>query len=529
MPHKQKMFKCGDATITVWDTGNVSILVTKPLNFRELDSCLAQNSVLTLPNLESFTESMNYHLSGSQPTSFLYATTPHHNACLTYLSNYGLYSMTPDEMRVDAQFAITATAENILADLATMGFSFGIDHSAIEASIGKAAAGWVTIAQGKNAIPPQPRKYKFDFLAERPLPVSMKHKEKVSFIDFSISNQVLAGDQIGSYVEASGGEAGTSVTGHAVPSTNETDETVHFRNNFVIRDGGIFSEVAGMLDFNHKVVGVVPIKMINRPLNNQTIDFNGTIIVYSSVTNCKITATNDVYLHGLVTDTEVSAMGFVYLMTGIRGNKSKVHTTHDIFSPLVHDAELISLKGNIYIAYECFHSTLRAQGPVIVDNTFADGSIFSNTGIRVLIAGNSKSGDKTLLQLSIKRNEKDELLSLNEELREAEAELRAIAAEKKRYEIRNFANKKKIKEDPLYVQYLKNELTVTLKMQGIRDHIASIRNFVNDRVPQILITQAVYYGTTIKINHQELAIPHDETYASKFIEGSFGLSRLKYV
>jgi hypothetical protein len=51
---------------------------------------------------------------------------------------------------------------------------------------------------------------------------------------------------------------------------------------------------------------------------------------------------------------------------------------------------------------------------------------------------------------------------------------------------------------------------------------------MNDRTPQILVTEAVYPGTIIKINTFELTIQDEQSYASRFTKGAYGVVRKKY-
>ncbi len=528
MPRKLKTFECGSAIITVWDTRNITLQATEPIELDILDSCLIQNGILVLPDLHNFVEQMNALINKGKHWSFLYRTQPHKDACLTYLSNYGLYVISPDEMSITAKFSKTATTDNVIRDLANIGIVHGIDEQAIETALSDLLDDPAIIATGTLPKAPRSRQYSFDFLAERPRPVSMRHNDNVSFIDFSIRNQTLAGDKIGTYTEPLEGEFGTSVSGHTIPPPLEIEDDVHLLEQVEERHGEVFALISGMIDFDHKIVDIIPIKLINRPLLNQTIEFDGTVIVYSTTTNCRIMAKNDVYLHGLVFDTHVSAGGFVYLMNGIRGRKSKVTTKQDIFSSFTHYTEMTSTDGNIYIAYECYHSHLRAKGSVVVDNTFSDGSIYSETGIRTLIAGNARSGDKTLFELHVGQKEKDELSDLMVELHEAERKLKVIYSEKKRFHIQNMSIKTNLEENPEYIQVLCKETAVIHLIQDLRDKITSIRNFIEDRIPQILITEAVHHGTTIKINEFELQIGHEQSYPSHFSEGMYGITRKRY-
>ncbi len=528
MPRKLKTFECGRATVTLWDTRNITLQTIEPIEPDDLDSCLIHNGILAMPDLRDFTECMNALATTGQYPSFIYRAQPHKNACLTYISNHGSYLLSADEMSVSATFPRTALTENVLRDLESIGIVHGIDEQAIETAIASPSEEFVIIAKGTPPEGPRARQYEFDFLSERPRPLSMKHNNNVSFIDFSIRNQTLAGDQIGTYTEAIEGNVGISVSGHTIPPPIEPEDEVHLMKNVEERDGGVFALISGMIDFDHKIVDIVPIKIFNRPLLNQTIEFDGTVIVYSTTTNCRITAKHDVYLHGLVFDTHINTNGFVYLMTGIRGRKSKVKAKQDIFSSFTHYTEMTSTEGNIYIAYECYHSHLRARGSVVIDNTFSDGSIFSETGIRVLISGNARSGDKTMLELHVGQREKDELVELSGLIQDAERKLKVISSEKKRFIIRNLSTRTKPEENAEYIQILYKETLIIQLIQKLRNQITSVRNFINDRFPQILITEAVHHGTLIKINEFELQIAHEQSYPSHFSEGMYGITRKRY-
>ena len=202
MPNRVKYHEGDSFKILIWDTGNLSVQTTIPLDVSSFNELLIGMQYFPRTHIKSFINLVNLSVTPDEPKSFIYVNTKDTENMVEYICNECIIRITNDEMRVDISLNPDSSPEAIMNSLSQSNIVYGIDHKALQQHIDNKDTSFFTIATGTEPQPPKPRIYDFDFLTVRPLPIPIKKNDKVTFIDFTIQNRVLNNSELSSYSEA---------------------------------------------------------------------------------------------------------------------------------------------------------------------------------------------------------------------------------------------------------------------------------------------------------------------------------------
>ncbi|MDD5457217.1 MAG: FapA family protein [Candidatus Margulisbacteria bacterium] len=528
MPKKVKSLTYKNTEINIWETGNISFLTTETLEPSGVEEFLLDNSINFSSNLKDFIYTMNQQISGKIKQHFIFVIEHIPNSFIEYLSNNALIRVYKDEMKVEISLSPEAGFDDIMKDLKELGIVYGIQTDLIKLQINRQSTDFFIAALGQNSCTPKPRLYEYNYLTERPIPINVKQKDKISFLDFTVENIVSKNTELVSFSDSVPGINGLTITGLIIPAKNLSDSDVMMGENVYEKNNKFYSSIDGMVIFDDKLVSVTPTLIINKPVLRKQIEFNGTIIIRSKVTNSSIKASKDIIIHGDVIDSNISNLGFMYFLSGITGKQSKASAYYDVFCPYVHSGAITSTKGNIYIPYEAFNARIKATGSIVIERKISGGSAESSTCIKVHTAGGEKMSTKTILRLYTQDEDAMEYEAKTQLLREMENQLRNLKYNKKKHELQNIHLKSKIKTDPIYIKMTKMEFQLQDRIQKMKNAITSLKRILKEKRNIILIFGTIWGGVQININDKELTIKDDENYPSIFSLGNFGILRKKY-
>ncbi len=527
MPNKIKTIIEDEIEITLWETNNISITTSKAVVSNKIESLLLSNKYPIPHNFKNFIYAVNKKVEQNERKSFLFINKESSHGYLEYLCNYAYIRIYNNELKVEIALGLEATFENIIQTLQQLHINYGIQEEAIRESIKGNIKGFFVAAIGKETKPITPRQYTYHYLTQRPIPISIRQNDKVSFLDFTTQNTVIKNDEILSYIEAIPGENGHSVTGFIIPENSEAAPTVFLGDNVEEKDGVIVSTISGMVAFDKNLISVAPVLTYSKKPASNIVEFDGTVVFFGNVNNLRIKASKDVIIHGSCQNCVVEAAGFAYFFSGITG-KSKIEAVYDIFTRNVYTSNLISISGNIYIAHEAFHSNLKAKGPIIIENKISGGSAESSCSIKVQIAGAEKTKIKTILSLSLDPSEKNKIEQANIELKKLAKQYIEITSAKKNIETIAASKQTNLLENVEYQKLLRKENLMKEGMSAKKDLIFSAKSFLDDRnTNMITVCESICQGTVIYINDDILEINYDN-FASTFSQGSYGILRSKY-
>ena len=528
MPKKAKSLTCKNTEISIWETGNISFFTAETLEPSAIEEFLLDNSINFSPNLKDFIYTMNQQITGQLKQHFIFIIDHIPNSFIEYLSNHALIRVYKDEMKVEISLSPDAAFDNVMKDLKELGIVYGIQTDTIKFQLNKQNSDFFIAAVGQNSCTPKPRLYEYNYLTERPIPINVKQKDKISFLDFTVENIVSKNTELVSFSESVPGQNGSTVTDLIIPAKILSDSDVMMGENVYEKDNKFYSSIDGMVVFDDKLVSVTPTLIINKPVLRKQIEFNGTIIIRSKVTNSSIKASRDIIIHGDVVDSNISNLGFMYFLSGITGKESKASAYYDVFCPYVHSGTITSTKGNILIAYEAFNARLKATGSIVIERKISGGCAESSTCIKVHTAGGEKMSTKTILRLYTHDEDVMDYEAKNQLLRDMENQLRNIKYNKKKHELQNIHLKSKIKTDPIYIRMTKTEFQLQDRIQKVKNAITSLKRILKEKRNIILVFGTIWGGVHILINDMELTIKDEENYASIFALGKFGILRKKY-
>jgi len=523
-----KIIDHSDYTITLWETGTISVSTSTPLNSYELIKTIRENQCIVPTSFESFIDIVNTRIVADTHQSFLFNTEQNSTDYIEYLSNDALVRIYKDEMKVELLLSPEATYGNIMVCLNTLNIKYGINESLIRENIEKKETHLFIIAKGSVPTPYQPRKYTCDFLTERTKPLQMKQKGRVVFLDLSIQNRVVKDSKIATFTESIPSMNGKTVTGHTLPISSKEQETLILGANTYEEENSVYSAISGMIAFNDDPISVIPTHLLSRATINQTIVFDGTVILDNKVTNCTIKATGDVIVCGDASDTIIEAGGFVYLLIGISGKQSRIEAAYDIFTPFVYHGNLKSSDGNIFIAYEAMQSNIQAAGPIVIEGKVAGGRVESGHSIKIHTAGSERSSAPTHLSIKTSNQKEIQYKELLHVYSIYKQQARDMYLQIKRYEIRNAHRKNEFKQDEKYLKMKQIESIISGEASKLNNQLNSLKTFIKDtQSHKILVYGNVWNGVTIKINNFDLEIK-ETSYASFFEQGNHGIIRTKY-
>ena len=526
MAQKLKNLTMDDIEITLWETGSISFSSSKNLDYDTVDEFLSENQIETELNFRNFIDSINPLIMPNKKQTFVYIPNPTDDqSYIDYLSNSGIIRCYTNECRADLLINPRTPPEQLLRALQKVNISSGLDKSSVNNLLKKPVAEYVTIARGKPFVNPIPRQYKYNYLTERPMPINLKQKNKVSFLDLTVENRTIQNAVLASFIDAIPGENGQSISSHIIPSPALAQQEVILTDSVYEKDNTIYAKESGTIAFDKHVISVVPTTTISRPIANQRLNIDGSLVVQTKVSNSHIDASNDIVIYGSVNDCTITCGGFIYLLGGMAGSMCRVDAGQDVFSPFCYNGFINSRGGNITIAYESINAQLKAKGYISVDRKACGGKLESLSGIKVHIAGSERVSSPTILQLTTNIEERNKLLEYRRRINDHEQQLRATIINKRKYEVKNSHLKQGLAKDPEYLKLLKTEKHLTADLQTARANYDNLAN--SQQKASITVYGNIWRGVVVNIDDNQMLIK-DDSYPSIFVMGEFGILRRRY-
>lgn len=526
MPHPVTIINQAKIIITTWDTGNITIETSSPVQLSELNTLIQQDTKNAIEFTEHFIQKINDQIKGILE-SFFFLANDKPDFWLSVSSDNITLKISADEMLAKIAIAPNTSFQKVFNFLQANNIVHGINISLMKEKMAQNYTDFFEIAKGtspKKAIAEKINEYFYN--TKRYPPLAIKQKQRITYLDLSFQNRVSKNSYIASINDEVQGENGKTITGHIIPVQKFFAGEVHLGFNVYRKKNNIYSSIDGIVTFDDKLISVLPTLIRRQAVNSKNITFAGTVIIENDLINSTIYAENDVIVFGSIKNCTIVCNGFLYSMSGILGSRSKINANFNIFCVYTKNATITSKYGNISIATEAFHANLTARGAVTVERKIIGGKTHSNKYIKTSEVGSKKSRIITKLTLEPTSKFYNKIEHCTQKILELNKKLNTIQIEKNKIIKLSQPYEKKIKEK--HTSLCKVEKILHKDILHYKNLITCLQSdYKNLEDAFILIYNYAWRGTEIVIGKDRLEVT-DKPYASFFYKGSFGIARKRY-
>lgn len=451
-----------------------------------------------------------------------------------FLSNNCYISINKNETLATIRINADSTLEEIEKEIHRTGIIHGIMPEILEYIITNKIQDPYVFAKGDFPVPVKEATYTFNFETTRPFPVNLQQGTKGVYLDTTITNRTILGKTIAKIKKAEKGILGKTITGLTIPTKIQPIKTLVLGAN-VFRNGlDIMPTINGLIDYSSEVVEVIPTLILKEPVINQTIDFDGTIIIENIVQNSTIKATHDITIYGTSNSAVLEAEGYIYLLTGFVGNTSKATAKKGIFCGYAHNSKLTTIEGDINIGYESLHAKITSGKSIYIEKKASGGKLSAKENIVMDSSGSERIKTKT--ELTIHYNLDQKYISMAElfkQMQSTERKYQVATKELSRFEISSDKPRNLLIKDSAFQQLtsIVFELQEQLKEQL---QLLTKNSNSDEQTPEpqkiglIVIKDKAWNGTSININDETLLIDKNANQGSTFRIGNYGIIRERY-
>jgi uncharacterized protein len=513
-------------SVLVWDTDNVSFVTDQPLELEPVLKLLRANRLRSVKVTEDFIVRVNENLKKGDPRHFIFIQSSPKEGFVEYLSRQGKMRVYKNEIMVQVELSPNAEYEKVLAFLKEKNITNGIDEALIKDKLEQNDYEWFVVASGTGPSDFVARDYTYEYEVERNIPLDILQNEKAFFLDVSLPNRVFKDEVIVSYTKEKVGINGLTVSNVEIPAIIKPKKEVSLGMNVYRKGTNIYSKMEGIVFFSDQLISVIPMVVYRRNNIPDEIDFNGTVIIEGKVENLKIKAKNDVIIHGTANECQIEAGGFVYLLSGVVGEKSSVEAVYDVFSSYISHANVVSKHGNVIIGRETYFAKIKASRAVIIAKKAIAGRIESNQLIQVGSAGSDKTNSPTEFALSIGKNGEDLISDTIAKLDDLQEKIAKIKLLKEKME--QVSTEEALSSDSNYQNILNVEQVFERDILHNKSCLICADTFPELEEKKIIIEGDIWDGVKIEINGKELEIK--VKIEKKIYElGDYGITKMNYV
>jgi hypothetical protein len=495
-----------------------------------------------IPLYELYTQILNINnifISRNIKTFILYTKNKKRTE---YLSNNCYLRINEDELFAEILINPESNLENILSDIQSANMPLEkINKQIVEEIYRKKINKMVVFAKGNTATQAEEYDCEYFFEYERSEPINIQQGTKGVYLDPTIENRTLPKQTMLKInnEDKIKGILGETITGKTIPIILEPKNKIFLTKNVYKEGNEIKSSIAGIASYDKDTIEVIPILTIKEPVINQDISFDGFVIIENTIKNSTIKATKDIVLYKIASSTKLFSDGYIYILTGITGNKSNVTSKNDIFCGYAHNASLTTSDGDIHIGYEAIQANLNSAKSIFIEKKAAGGNLAAKELIIMETCGSERITTKTNIQLSINTAENisfNNLQNIEEIFSMTEKKYLTATIELQKIE-QSISDKIKMIHDTRY----KRLMSIVFELQeDLKNLLPLLDNHKNKNVLSfdsedkrikdnfILIKKKVWNGTSIKINDKDTFVDKDASYASMFKLGNYGVVRKAY-
>jgi hypothetical protein len=453
-------------------------------------------------------------------------------------SEYGVYTIASDNMRVEAVFyppfdgADVLSADEIKSDLAAIGVKAGIDDEQINAFLeNHNYFEPFIVAKGTDPIEGHDGRIEYKFNTEPVKAPKVKPDGTVDFHELDNVNHIKNGEVLAELFPEDLGTPGVDVKGKTVyPHKVKRVMFKYGRNMHVSNDGRqLISEVSGHVSLeNDKVFVSNTLEVVDVDNSTGNINYNGGVLVKGNVlAGFSVEATGDITVEGLVEGAILKAGGNITLVRGVQGGgKAILKAGGNIVTKFIEGAENVSAGGTIETD-SILHSKVVAKGAITVkgrNGLIVGGDVKSTVLIDCMTIGN-EMGTTTVVGVGVDPTVKKRIDVLKHELEEMgkqKLQLSQVVTvlRKRQDEEGKLSPDKQSLQQKTMRQMILLEQKITTNKKELEDLRGMISEDSNARIK---VAKTAYVGTKLMFGDQYLFLRKKYDYC-QFVkrEGDIG-------
>ncbi|MBY0120669.1 FapA family protein [Bacillus sp. S/N-304-OC-R1] len=350
-----------------------------------------------------------------------------------------------------------------------------------------------------------------------------EHREKFNFRKILQIPSVSSGQLLASIVPPTPGTDGKDVFGNRIPANNGKPLKIRPGKNVILNDTKFYSTADGQLSLLNSMISVNPVFEVNGDIDLKTgnIDFIGNVIIRGNVpSGYEIKAGGDVRIFGLVEAANINAGGNIIVSGGISGgNKGVVSAGGNVLASYLNQA-IVQAGQDVIIESSILHSRIQAGSSILGKKALAIGGLLTaNKDIYLKEVGN-RLFTKTELQaftdttLAEKEQElKIEMAKLKDNIEKLSSiEQKLLEIEKKSGNL-SPEQKMAILKQKSTKQHLQEQLL------NMNQELRQLEEEKNERQdPSIYVYESVYPNTTVQFGKYALQIQHKQTSVRYYLD-----------
>ncbi len=420
--------------------------------------------------------------------------------------------------------------EEVLRKIKAGGITTGVDDTAVQDCLGKAAATkksqMVAVAHGQE--PEDGVDGRIEFYVHPSSEEARYEKDaqgRINYHELNLIENVKVGQEIAKVLPPSQGVAGSDVLGEVIPA--KAGEAFKLRPGKGIahdeKNELFIADEPGRLVHEDDVVRISQLFEVRGDVDYSigNLDFVGKVSVTGEILDdFDIKAEMGIEVRGPVGSCKLESKGDVILHSGVSGKTKGTITAGGKVDARYLNEVTVEADGSVKVDREAYNSTIRTQGVYTSPRgKVVGGSITALKGIEIGTAG-SDLGVATKLWAGVDFKSAERRRSMAEALDHADREIERIStaigpllADPKKIQLLPTKKKKAVLNLVSHLKHLK-EQRQQLETERIEAPAAEQRNATR----QINIKEMVYQGITAEIGECRLLLKKEATGPLSMIE-----------
>lgn len=430
--------------------------------------------------------------------------------------------------------------DDVRSELERKGVVFGVQEEAIQEAIDDDKFNQpVLVAEGKPPQDGDDAKIDYKFNIDKEVQLSEDDKGRVDFRELDLIENVVVGQVLAKKLPSTTGSPGQTVTGRELPAKDGKDVQLVIGKNTKLSEDKIelVAEINGQVVYVKGKINVEPVYEVKGDVSLETgnVVFLGTVIVRGNVEDgFSIKAAGNIDIKGSVGKAQLEAEGDIVIKQGLLGkDEAIIIAGNDIIAKFIEHAKRIEAGRDIIIAEGLMHSFVDAGKRVICNGKRAmivGGRIRAGEEINAKVIG-SQSYTETEIEVGIDPKSRQQLLELNEELRENKDKSKELSMNVTTLENqkRSLGGKLAPEKEEMLLKMMGEKEELNLRQNEIEEQIAEIKSYLAsiEEKGKVCVQKEVYPKVRVIVKDAFLEVKDSFKYVT-FIQEAGNIKVLPY-
>ncbi len=430
--------------------------------------------------------------------------------------------------------------DDVMAELEKRGVAFGIKEDVIKGSIEKDMYNQpILIAEGKEAKDGEDGKIDYKFKIDKGIALEEDEKGKVDFKELDLVENVVVGQVLAKRIPAKRGEPGMTVMGRELPAKDGKDIQLQPGKNVKLSEDGmqLTAEINGQVVYNKGRINVEPVYEVKGDVSLDTgnIVFLGTVIVRGNVDDgFSVKAAGNIEVRGNVGKAQLEAEGDIIIKQGLLGkDEAEIIAGTNIIAKFIERTKKVEAGNDIIVAEGIMHSYVDAGKRVICNGKrgmIVGGRVRAGEEINVKTLG-SPSFTETILETGFDPKSRQQLIDLQEELRESKEKLHDLGMNINTLQSQRRAAGGKLppEKEEMLINMMNEKESLTERITEIEEQISEIKAYLSslEEKGKVAVQKVVYPKVKITVKDASLEVRDEFKYVT-FVQEAGNIKVLPY-